>query len=62
MLKFFRRIRQALINESNMKKYTLYAVGEVLLIVIGIVIAGQLNNWNEYRKLRIEERILLNEI
>ena len=50
MLKFFRRIRQKLIDEGNLKRYLIYAVGEILLVVIGILIALQINNLNEQRK------------
>jgi hypothetical protein len=49
MLKFFRTIRKKLIEEDNVRKYLLYAIGEILLVVIGILIALQLNNWNEAR-------------
>ena len=50
MLKFFQRIRRKLINEGNLKKYLIYAFGEILLVVVGILIALQVNNWNEERK------------
>ncbi len=50
MIKFFRHIRRSLINENNMGKYFKYAIGEILLVVIGILIALQINNWNEHRK------------
>ena len=46
MLKFFRRIRQKLLSQGKLKSYFVYAVGEILLIVIGILIALQFNNWN----------------
>jgi hypothetical protein len=51
MIKFFRHIRQKLISENRFNKYLLYAIGEILLVVIGILIALQINNWNEDRKL-----------
>ena len=54
MLKFFRTIRKKLIEEDNVRKYLFYAIGEILLVVIGILIALQVNNWNEQRK---EQRI-----
>lgn len=50
MLKFFRRIRKQLLNDSQVKKYIIYAIGEILLVVIGILLALQINNWNESRK------------
>ena len=51
MLKFLRRIRRKLIADGNLKRYLPYAIGEIILVVIGIFIAIQLNNWNENRKL-----------
>ena len=50
MIKFFRKIRQKLIGEGNLKRYLIYAIGEILLVVIGILIALQINNWNELDK------------
>ncbi|WP_432410515.1 DUF6090 family protein [Rasiella sp. SM2506] len=50
MIKFFRKIRQRLVAESKFSKYLLYAIGEIILVVIGILIALQINNWNEGRK------------
>jgi len=50
MLRFFQNIRQKLIKQENMRKYILYAIGEILLVVIGILIALQINNWNEAKK------------
>ncbi|MET1258292.1 DUF6090 family protein [Flagellimonas sp. DF-77] len=47
MIKFFRRIRQTLLTENKFSKYLLYAIGEIILVVIGIMIALQINNWNE---------------
>ena len=52
MLKFFRSIRQKLLSEGKLNKYLLYAVGEILLVVIGILIALQINNLNEEKKQR----------
>jgi hypothetical protein len=60
MLKFFRKIRQNLLNEGKTTKYFKYAIGEIVLVVIGILIALQINNWNEKRKANIfEQEILL---
>lgn len=50
MVKFFRKIRQQLFREGNLRKYLAYAVGEIFLVVIGILLALQINNWNESRK------------
>jgi len=50
MIKFFRTIRQSLIMENKTSKYLKYAIGEIVLVVIGILIALQINNWNEQRK------------
>jgi len=50
MLKFFRKIRQQLVDTGQTKRYLLYAFGEILLVVIGILIALQINNWSEDRK------------
>lgn len=60
MLKLFRRLRLNLIDNGNFKKYLIYAIGEIILVVIGILIALQVNNWNQNRLERIlEEKILL---
>ncbi|MDM9630263.1 DUF6090 family protein [Robiginitalea aurantiaca] len=50
MIRFFRQIRQRLITDNKFSKYLLYAIGEILLVVIGILIALQVDNWNEERK------------
>jgi len=52
MIKLFRHIRQNLIMENKTGKYLKYAIGEIVLVVIGILIALQINNWNEIRKQR----------
>lgn len=56
MIKFFRKIRQNLLSEGKTGKYFKYALGEIILVVIGILIALQINNWNENRK----EQVILN--
>jgi hypothetical protein len=55
MIKFFRRIRQNLLSENKLSKYLLYAIGEIILVVIGILIALQINNSNELSKQRVKE-------
>lgn len=47
MIKFFRHIRQRLLTENKFSKYLLYAIGEIVLVVIGILIALAINNWNQ---------------
>ena len=62
MIKFFRQIRKSLLMENKISKYFKYAIGEIVLVVIGILIALQINNWNETRKERNEEQELLNQL
>jgi hypothetical protein len=58
MINFFRRIRKKLADDNKPLKYMRYAIGEIVLVVIGILIALSINNWNDYRKDRIEEKNL----
>ncbi|TYA59241.1 hypothetical protein FVF61_01520, partial [Formosa maritima] len=59
MIKFFRKIRQNLLMENKTGKYFKYAIGEIILVVIGILIALQINNWNNNRiEHKIETNIL----
>ncbi|WP_350289516.1 DUF6090 family protein [uncultured Croceitalea sp.] len=62
MIKLFRKIRQDLLMENKTGKYFKYAIGEILLVVIGILLALQINNWNEDRKSKKTEAYVLNEI
>ncbi|HAT63663.1 MAG TPA: hypothetical protein DCS66_03540 [Flavobacteriaceae bacterium] len=62
MIKFLRRIRQKLLSENKISKYVLYAIGEIILVVIGILIALQINNWNENRKSRNQESLYLQRL
>ena len=69
MIKFFRKIRQKLLSEDKpalpagrFSKYLIYAVGEIILVVIGILIALQVNNWNEQQKVNHLERNYLERI
>ena len=49
MIKFFRKIRQKLFSENKFSKYLIYAIGEIILVVIGILIALSINTWNQNR-------------
>ena len=62
MIKFFRHIRKSLIEAGRVRRYVLYALGEITLVVIGILIALQVNNWNEERKNISLEKKLLTEL
>ena len=62
MINFFRNIRQRLLRENKFSRYLLYAIGEILLVVIGILIALQINNWNEAQKDHAYEVKMLSEI
>lgn len=62
MIKFFRNIRKALLSENKFNKYLIYAIGEIILVVIGILIALQINNWNETNKRDNEAKKLLASI
>jgi uncharacterized membrane protein YgaE (UPF0421/DUF939 family) len=52
MLRFFRQLRQRLLTQNRISKYLLYAIGEIVLVVIGILIALQVNNYSETIKER----------
>ena len=62
MIKFFRKIRYRLMSENKTGKYFKYAIGEIILVVIGILIALSINNWNEGRKNNEKEIILIKNI
>ncbi|SFR52130.1 hypothetical protein SAMN04490243_2556 [Robiginitalea myxolifaciens] len=62
MIKFFRKIRQQLIAENRVSKYLLYAIGEIILVVIGILIALSINNWNEKQKDLAQEQLILKQL
>lgn len=62
MIKFFRNIRKRLMKENRFNKYLLYALGETVLVVIGILIALQISNNNEAKKDRVFEIKMLKEV
>ena len=62
MIKFFRKIRYNLMEQNKTGKYLKYAIGEIVLVVIGILIALQINNWNEERKVNLREHSLYQNI
>jgi len=62
MLKFFRKIRYDLMKKNKTGKYLKYAVGEIVLVVIGILIALSINNWNEKRKAYNKSKSYLTEM
>lgn len=62
MIKFFRKIRKNLLSEDKTQKYLKYAFGEIILVVIGILIALQINNWNQKRIENNKEKLILTEL
>ncbi len=62
MIPFFRKIRKKIADDNKPMKYMRYAVGEILLVVIGILIALQINNWNEDRKIEKKIKSFFTEI
>jgi tetratricopeptide (TPR) repeat protein len=62
MIKFFRKIRQNLLIENKTSKYLAYAFGEIALVMIGILLALQVNNWNENKKSIAQEKIILSSL
>ena len=59
MIRLFRKIRHQLLSQDKYPIYLLYAAGEILLVVVGILLALQIDNWNEERKLRSMETTVL---
>ncbi len=62
MIKFFRKIRRKLLSENKFSKYLIYATGEIVLVVIGILIAVQINTWNQNRISKKVEKVILNRL
>ena len=56
MINFFRKIRKKLADDNKPLKYMRYAIGEIILVMIGILLALQVNNWNEENKERLVEK------
>ncbi len=61
MISLFRKIRRSLLDSGKVRRYLIYAIGEIALVMIGILLALQVNNWNEQRKDRIIEKKLLQQ-
>jgi len=62
MIKFFNKIRKQLLIENKTGRYLKYAIGEIILVVLGILIALQINNWNEGRQNNIKEQQILTQL
>ncbi|WP_296705536.1 hypothetical protein [Algoriphagus sp.] len=62
MITLYRKIRQKLLTQNRITRYLVYALGEIFLVVIGILIALQVNNWNENLKIREKEKLYLDRI
>ncbi len=62
MISLFRKIRQKILAENRVTRYLIYAIGEISLVVVGILIALQVNNWNELQKARAQELSTMKEI
>lgn len=62
MITLFRKTRQKLLNQNQMGKYFKYALGETILVMVGILLALQVNNWNEARKDRNKETAILQQL
>lgn len=62
MIKFFRKIRQNLLSEGKTRNYLKYAIGELILVVVGILIALSINNWNQNRTFKKELHQIIKEV
>ena len=62
MIKFFRKIRKKQLSNDKFVSYLVYSIGEIILVVIGILIALQINNWSEYNKQREKEEAILENL
>ena len=62
MIKFFRKIRYDLMKKNKTGKYLKYAIGEIILVMVGILLALQVSNWNQQRIAQNKEKVLLSEL
>tara|TARA_R110001632_G_scaffold64960_11_gene154246 strand:- start:757 stop:1476 length:720 start_codon:yes stop_codon:yes gene_type:complete len=62
MINFFKKIRQKFIAKNKFNQYLLYAIGEIILVMVGILLALQVSNWNQQRVASNKEKILLSEL
>ncbi len=62
MIKFFRKIRYDLMEKNKTGKYFKYAIGEIILVMVGILLALQVNNWNKNRQDRVSEQKYVNDL
>lgn len=62
MINFFRKTRKKLADDNKFLKYSRYAIGEILLVVIGILIALSINNWNEGKKINVTRQVYYNQL
>jgi hypothetical protein len=62
MIKFFRKIRQRLLSEGKAGKYLKYAIGEIVLVMIGILLALQVNEWNKERTRKMNEALIIEQL
>lgn len=62
MISLFRKIRQKLLSQNRLSRYLFYAIGEIALVMVGILLALQVNNWNEQQKLQQKEKLYLSRL
>ena len=62
MINFFRKTRKKMADSNKPMKYMRYAVGEIVLVVVGILIALQINTWNQERKTQLKEKVILKSL